>query len=216
MHHFFWNLAPYWLKDHREYFSENQRGFGEEAFHSMWFILFKEFRPENILEIGVYRGQTLSLFMLLSNKFGIKSYVHGISPFSSSGDNVSVYLSDLDYYNDVLENFSYFNLSNPILHRGYSTDINMVNVIESKLWDFIYIDGNHDYEVANVDFNNCVKYLNHGGILVLDDSALYTDYKPPFYSTGGHPGPSKIAEEINPNEFIELFSVGHNRIFKKK
>ena len=216
MHHFFWNMAPNWLRVHRKYFSENQRGFGEDAFHAMWFSLFREFRPINILEIGVYRGQTLSLFQLLSNKFNINSEIHGISPFSSSGDNVSTYLSDLNYFNDVLENFKNFNLSNPILHVGYSTDLNMVEVIHSKFWDLIYIDGNHDYEVVKADVNNCVKYLNSGGLLVLDDSSLFTDYKPSFYSTAGHLGPSKIAEEINLNDYIELCSIGHNRIFLKK
>jgi len=57
-HHFFWNLSPNWLQEHRQYFSHDMRGFGEDAFHAMWYLVFSEFKPNKILEIGVYRGQT--------------------------------------------------------------------------------------------------------------------------------------------------------------
>ena len=215
-HHFFWNLAPEWLREHRIYFSKNQRGFGEDAFHAMWYFIFNEFKPKDILEIGVYRGQTLSLFSLLGKKLGFKTEIHGISPFTSAGDNVSEYLDGLDYYNDVMINFEYFELPLPVLHKGFSTDEAMIKVIQSKQWDLIYIDGNHDYEVAKHDFEVCSAKIRKGGLIVLDDASLYTVYKPPLYSTAGHPGPSNVASEIDFNSFEEILSVGHNRVFKKK
>jgi len=181
----------------------------------MWYFIFKEFHPKNILEIGVYRGQTLSLFSLLSRKFDFETNIHGISPFTSAGDNVSKYSEEPDYYNDVHVNFDYFRLPPPFLHIGFSTDETMVQVIQSEVWDLIYIDGNHDYEVAKADFNICSQHLKPGGLIVLDDSSLYTDFKAPFYSSAGHPGPSKVADEIDPNLFKEILSVGHNRVFKK-
>ncbi|MEB2786972.1 class I SAM-dependent methyltransferase [Algoriphagus persicinus] len=214
-HHYFWNLSPKWLKEHRDYFSKDKRGFGEDAFHAMWYFIFNEFNPKQVLEIGVYRGQTISLFSLLANKFGFTCEIHGISPFTSAGDKVSVYLKNLDYENDVKTNFNYFNLPSPILHKGFSTDEEMIKIIESKQWDLIYIDGNHDYEVAKQDFNISSKNIKKGGLIVLDDASLNTEYKPAFYSTAGHPGPSKVASEIDLNSFEEIFSVGHNRIFKK-
>jgi hypothetical protein len=214
-HHFFWNLSPDWLKEHRNYFSKNFRGYGEDAFHAMWFFVFKEFRPKEILEIGIYRGQSLSLFSLLGTKMEFETDVHGISPFTSAGDQVSQYLKDLDYYNDVKVNFDYFKLPEPILHKGFSTDNEMIKVIQSRQWDLIYIDGNHDYEVAKKDFNVCAKNLRKGGLLILDDASLNTDYKPSFYSTAGHPGPSLVASEIALDLFEEILSVGHNRVYKK-
>jgi len=60
----------------------------------MWYQIFKEYRPKEILEIGVYRGQTLchfSMLSMLSKLFGIRSNVFGISPLSSAGDEVSDY-----------------------------------------------------------------------------------------------------------------------------
>jgi hypothetical protein len=214
-HSFFWNLAPDWLVDHRKYFKKNKRGFGEDAFHAMWYFIFKEFRPKDVLEIGVYRGQTISLFALLSKEMDLKTEIHAISPFTAAGDDVSKYSETLDYYNDVIENFKHFELPIPFLHKGFSTDKPMVEIIQSQLWDLIYIDGNHDYDVVKQDFAVCSKFLKKNGLIVLDDSSLYTDYKPSHYATPGHPGPSKVALEIDFNLFHEILSVGHNRVFKK-
>jgi hypothetical protein len=36
---------------------------------------------------------------------------------------------------------------------------------------FCYIDGNHSYEYALRDFNNCHNYLETGGYILFDDSA---------------------------------------------
>jgi len=87
-HQAFHHASPPWLKDHRTYFSKESRSFGEDAFHSMWLHIFSEFKPRNILEIGVYRGSTLSLFSLLSKRLSLNSEVHGISPFTHIGDSV--------------------------------------------------------------------------------------------------------------------------------
>ena len=211
-HHYFWNLAPNWLKNHREYFSKEKRAFGEDAFHGMWYFIFKEFKPVKVLEIGVYRGSTLSLFSLLSQKFQFQSEVHGISPFTSAGDSVSSYIDDLDYYSDVKKNFNYFNLPTPFLHEGFSTDKNMLDIIDSNSWDLIFIDGNHEYEIVKADFDVCSRNLKNGGLIVFDDSALNTFYKAPFYSTAGHFGPSKLASEIDLNIYEEILSVGHNQM----
>ena len=212
---FFWNLSDSWLRDHRIYFTNENRGFGEDAFHAMWFLIFSQYKPKKVLEIGVYRGQTISLFRLLSDRFNLMTEIHGISPFTSSGDEVSKYIDNLDYKKDVIKNFDFFGLKHPILHKGFSDESTMINIIKSEKWDLIYIDGNHDYNVAKLDFENCSKSLNIGGLLILDDSSLYTDYVPNFYSTSGHPGPSKVANEIDKSNFIEILSVGHNRVFKK-
>jgi hypothetical protein len=215
-HHYYWNIAPIWLREHRNYFQENKRGFGEDAFHAMWLNLFEEFKPINILEIGVYRGQTISLFQLISNMFKINCEIHCISPFSSAGDEVSIYLKSIDYLEDVKINFDHFKLKYPKFHKGFSTENEMLEIIASKKWDLIYIDGNHDYEIVKIDFNNCAKALNENGIIVLDDSSMWTSYKPKLYSTAGHPGPSKIANQIDLNNFTEILAVGHNRAFQKK
>ena len=205
---------PKLFKLHRKYFKKRGRGFGEDAFHSMWFYLFKEFKPKNILEIGVYRGQTVSLFSMLSDYFNLDSKIFGITPMNNSGDGVSNYIS-IDYKRDIAENCISFSPLLPKILKAYSTESKAIDFINSKKWDLIYIDGNHDYEVVKSDFEVCSKNLNHGGLIILDDSSLYTDYIPPFYSNAGHPGPSKFANEIKPENFKEVLSCGHNRVFQK-
>ncbi|MES2284322.1 MAG: class I SAM-dependent methyltransferase [Bacteroidota bacterium] len=214
-HHYFWNKSPHWLIEHREYFKTDFRGFGEDAFHAMWYFIFKEYSPKKALEIGIYRGQVISLWGLISEKLNLNSNISGISPFSPAGDQVSVYLKNIDYYEDVIKNCSQFNKKLPQLYRGYSTDKEMIAKIESEKWDLIYIDGNHDYEIVKKDFEICSNSLNKNGLIVLDDSSLYTGFKPKSYATAGHPGPSKLAQEIDLSNFEEILAVGHNRVFKK-
>ena len=86
-----YDILPDEIKEHRKYFADG-RGFGEDAFHAMWYYIFKNYRPQNVLEIGIYRGQTLSLFQLLSDHFNISSNVVGISPLTSAGDSKSNYI----------------------------------------------------------------------------------------------------------------------------
>jgi len=214
-HHYFWTQAPQWLRDHRAYFKKDSRGFSEDAFHAMWYLIFKEYSPKNVLEIGIYRGQVISLWSLLAKKMGFNIEIYGVSPFIAANDEVSIYLKDIDYYQDVIDNFKRFELEVPNLNKGFSTDENMIQVIKSIKWDLIYIDGCHNYENAKQDFMNCSDSLEKNGLIILDDSALFTNYKPYHYSSAGHLGPSKVAKEIDYRCFREILSVGHNRVFRK-
>ena len=214
-HHSFWHKLPHSLRNHRNYFKREQRGFGEDAFHAMWYKLINEYKPKSMLEIGVYRGQVISLWALVAKELNMTCEIHGISPFTSAGDEVSAYISNINYYEDVINNFNHFSLSLPKLHRGFSTDAKMIDVIKSRKWDVVYIDGSHDYDVVKSDFDICSSMLSSSGIIIMDDSAVHTSFKPPIYSSAGHPGPSRLANEINGDVFKEILSVGHNRVFQK-
>src|SRR5437588_660872 len=72
MHHYFWHRAPAFVREHRSYFKADQRGFGEDAFHSMWWLLFLQEKPARMLEIGIYRGQTVSLWALIAKVLGVE------------------------------------------------------------------------------------------------------------------------------------------------
>ena len=203
------------LRTHRKYFTTEQRGFGEDAFHSMWFLLFREFKPREFLEIGVYRGQTLSLAALLQRSFECEGETVGISPFSAVGDSVSKYRKDVNYLEDTLANFARFTLSKPALLKAFSTDTAARELITSRRWDCVYIDGNHEYEVARQDWRLCSSNTKPGGIIVLDDAGVTTPFQPPLFATAGHPGPSRLAQEIDRLKFEEILQVGHNRVFQK-
>jgi SAM-dependent methyltransferase len=212
--YFHMNL-PAELRAHRVYFSRKRRGFGEDAFHVMWFLLFREFKFQSFLEIGVYRGQTLSLAAMLQRNFGCEGVAAGISPFTSAGDSVSKYRTDVDYFEDTLTNFVHFSLPKPTLVKANSTETVALQFISAHEWDCIYIDGNHDYEVARQDWEICSRSLKPGGIIVLDDAGLTTSYRAQVFATTGHPGPSRLAQEIDRARFQETLQVGHNRVFQK-
>lgn len=213
--HYFHTRLPEPLRAHRAYFEVGGRGFGEKAFHVMWFLLFREFQPDGFLEIGVFRGQTISLAALLARHFQHDCFVQGISPFSSAGDSVSRYRRGVDYYADTLKNFAHFSLPAPRLVRAFSTDAIARESVAARSWPLIYIDGNHDYAVARQDWELCAAHLPPGGVMVLDDAGLTTNYVPPIFATGGHPGPSRLAQEADRGKFRELLQVGHNRVFQK-
>jgi len=215
-HHYFNHRLPKVIKEHREYIEKHQKGFGEPAFHAMWYKLILEFKPVNCLEIGVYRGQVVSLWTLISKLLHQDIDVSGISPFSSFGDSVSEYMKNLDYYKDVQETFEDLDLKKPTFIKGFSSDEKAVEYIKSKTWDMIYIDGGHDYEDALFDYKLCLENLKSGGLMILDDASLYTDYNPVSFSFAGHPGPSKVAREFADKEMDFIGAVGHNNVYRKR
>jgi predicted O-methyltransferase YrrM len=181
----------------------------------MWSLIVREIRPEQFLEIGVYRGQVISLVSLLQQALNVQGSVTGISPFLPAGDSVSQYRPDIDYKADTLRNFERFSLPKPALIEAYSTDPVAAERVRSRLWDLIYIDGNHDEDVVRADWKLCAEQIRPGGMIVLDDSGLSTSYKPPAFATRGHPGPSRVAAELDRRAFQEVLQVGHNRVFQK-
>jgi hypothetical protein len=216
MHHFYVHLADAQIRKHRMFYKNEMRGFGEDAMHAMWWHIFSEFRPKIALEIGVYRGQIITLWGLISRMQNFKCEVHGISPFTSCGDMVSTYLDGLNYEQDVIKSNSLFKLPEVHLKKAYSNDPEAIKYINSKKWDLIYIDGNHDYDVAFSDYQICTSALADGGLLIMDDSSLYSEYKPPSFAFAGHPGPSAVVRDFAMKELKFLGGVGHNNIFQKR
>lgn len=212
---YFYKQLPTPIQRHRRYFSQGGRGFGENAMHAMWWKILAEFEPKVMLEIGVYRGQTISLWSLIDQLKGTKSEIWGISPLRNIGDSVSEY-QGIDYRSDIIANYEHFGLDEPNLFEALSTDERTSKFVSSKNWDLIYIDGSHDEEIVLQDFELCSPNLKNGGLLVIDDASLYSGYIPPRNSFAGHPGPSKLAIKIaNRVDFDEIGSCGHNRIFMK-
>jgi hypothetical protein len=214
---YFDQKTPEDIKRHREYFKANKRGFGEDAFHVMWSVLVDRYKPTQFLEIGVYRGQVLSLVSLLQHKYGIEPQVTGIGPFERIGDAASVgdYGHCPDWMEDIRTNVEHFNLPQPRLVKALSIDPEAIEAIQETAWDMIYIDGNHDYEVVVEDWRNCAGNVRVGGCIILDDSGLDTLYRPPLFASGGFPGPSKVANSVDKAEFQKILQVGHNRAFER-
>lgn len=212
----YFERLPNTVQDHRRYFEQDRRGYGERAFHVLWHRLSVEFEIDQFLEIGVYRGQILSLVALLQKQAGKRQRVTGISPFTSVGDDHSLYL-ELDYESDVRSHFRHFDLADPILVRANSTDARAEQVVGGTEWDCVYIDGSHDYEAVRHDWEMCSKAVKEGGVIVLDDAGLYTGFRAlhNYYPFRGHEGPSRVAREADRTQFELILQVGHNLVFRK-
>ncbi|MBX3052997.1 MAG: class I SAM-dependent methyltransferase [Caldilineaceae bacterium] len=213
--HYYAHNLPDALRQHRTYYKQSLRGFGENAFHAMWWMLLREYQPGLCLEIGVYRGQVISLWAMIAQIVNFSCEIHGISPFTPLGDAVSVYREDVDYLTDTLNSFKHLNLPAPTLVKALSTEPAAIEHIASHSWDLIYIDGNHDYEIVLADYRLCRDHLAVGGLLVMDDASVNTAFRPPQFSFAGHPGPSQVMAEYAMHELQFLGAIGHNNIFQK-
>ena len=216
MDRYFYYHLPFSLIKHRSFFSKESRGFGENAFHSMWYLLLSEFKPKNCLEIGVYRGQMITLWALISKILNFQTNISALAPFEPASDSNSIYLKNIDYLDDTKKNHNLFDLKQPEYCIEYSNSTEARKFIESKKWDLILIDGNHDYEIVKSDFELSMNNLSKKGFIVLDDSSLYFDFQQKKYGGfTGHPGPSKVAKEIAMKKMKFFGAVGHNNIFSK-
>jgi hypothetical protein len=186
-------------------------GFGERSFIWMWKLLVDEM-PEDFsfLEIGVFRGQILALVRMLSERADKLPNIVGITPLDSTGGHwESNYESDINFLH------AYFKLTQPAIIKGLSTNDDIVKEAGKQSYDIIYIDGGHEYETVKADIKNYSPMVKPGGYLVIDDCCHR--YSLPYGYFRGIESVSRAVDEVLPNErFKELFSVVHNRVFKRK
>ena len=200
---------------HLRYFSEEARGFMNTGNYWFWRQLLAQFRPSRMLEIGVYRGQTISLWQLLALELRFQAEITGVSPLSNAGDEIGQYL-DIDYRADIHRNFRRFGLPLPELIGMRSNDPEVKTAMEKRRLEMIYIDGSHDYEIVKSDLELSLNSLVPSGLIVFDDSMKNSwNSRPSSLLNVGHPGPSRIADEAaSDSRLVELGSCGHNRVFQ--
>lgn len=217
-------LDRFWKNDvlveHRTFIENNGLGFGEKPFHVLWNdiinLLPKDFR---FLEIGVYKGQILSLVKLLSkNKGNEASVLVGVTPLDTSKDKFSSYQPS-DFEAEIRKTFDRFNLefsNEKNLIIGSSTDNSIKDKVKKLApFDVVYIDGCHDYECVVSDIQLMKDITVTGSFVVLDDASCYKGLESRFFS--GHPDVCNAIKEHleNDDRFEEIITVGHNRLFKR-
>lgn len=198
------------LKELRDWVETNIWGFGERSFYWMFKLLCDRL-PENMtfLEIGVFRGQTLALIKTIKPK----AKIVGITPLDSTGDHW-----ESDYEADIKKLHKTFNLCNPNIIKGLSTDETIIGkAIEFAryYYDVVYIDGGHAYDVIKWDLSKYPYMVKIGGYLVVDDCCNNLDIPMGMFA-GIETVTQAVSEwEETQTDFKLLFSVVHIKVYQR-
>ena len=198
------------LKALRDYVESNIFGFGERSFYWLFkLIADTQVYDMKFLEIGVFRGQILALMRILKPK----AQITGITPLDTTNDGVNHHWES-DYAADIKKIHDDFNLEQPKIIKGLSTDPEVTSEASKTRWDVIYIDGGHAYEVAKYDISHYSSFVRIGGYLIIDDCAH--KYNLPDGMFRGIDAVSQAVDSLLPNEFYrEVCSVVHIRVFQR-
>ncbi|MSM40299.1 MAG: glycosyltransferase [Geobacter sp.] len=128
--------------------------------------LIRHLKPRNILEIGSQIGASAVAMAFAMRDNGMPVDIVCIDPFLPTGDN------------DGLETFSewYRHVTTSGQHEGIHLIISTADKALPKLsttFDFILIDGSHEYEDVRHDFLKCLDIVNEGGYIWLHDFMIY-------------------------------------------
>ena len=233
------------LLAHRTHIEKHQLGYGDFSFHYMWLLLLthlKETHNPKCLEIGVFKGQVISLWSLIAKELDLDISIYAISPFEGNADKHSTLMNNrfikalkrrisskiksdeklgnsypkdnyLEIIDDLFNTFDLeFNKVNKM--KGLSSDEDILSSANRNEYDLIYIDGDHSYEAVKNDILNYSKLIKSGGYLVIDDASSNLEGSV-FWK--GHKEVSKATDDIMPSlPFDNILNVGHNRVFRKQ
>jgi predicted O-methyltransferase YrrM len=227
------------LASHRRHVEENKLGFGDPAFHAMWASLLdaaaRRFGAVRALEIGIYKGQVISLWSLLAREHALTIEISALGPlagqpkpgssllnklryrlsrvFREQVDNANFYAEE-DYPAMIRAHFAHYSLDidEVKVFRGFSTDARILSDLTGKDFHIVYVDGDHSYQGALHDFRTFAAKIPPGGWLVADDAGRDL---PGTAFWKGHEAVSRAVQIMPSLGFKNVLNVGHNRIFER-
>jgi hypothetical protein len=169
----------------------NQRGSGPNKHNHIQ-------RPHRrMIEIGSYKGESTLMFAAS----GLFNEIHCIDPhsgyeeandiFGDTWDNVhSQFLKNTSQFSDIITH-----------HRDYSYNIS--DRFEAQSFDFIYVDGSHEYDDVLRDLS---MYSSKTNIIIAGH-----DYQ----EVNGHPGVAQAVNELFGRPY-KIYQDGSWMVFKKR
>lgn len=151
------------IKDVEQYIVQIEEEEASDILNVLYHIT-KKIKPDTYLEIGVFKGRSMSLVLKVSpktNAYGIDTWKKHAG-FSFSKD-------------ETLESLKEINVKKlPILFSGFSQEI-LPRLWKDKsipmLFDLILIDGDHSQKGAKEDLTLCIPHLKEDGFLIFHDIA---------------------------------------------
>ena len=162
----------------------------------------------NFLEIGSFEGMGTNYF-IDNFLLGDNSLITCVYPWIKYSDSTVTKMSEWDNLinentYDIFTNNTKYNKNKIIIKRGLSCDI-LPNL--EKIYDFIYIDGDHSEKAVWLDAVYSFKILRNNGIIIFDDYMWNTDDKSPKNAI------DKFLEEYK--NYIEVISINYQVTIKK-
>lgn len=141
------------------------------------FLIVKHLQPLSVLEIGYYEGFSFGIML------------------EAAGDDCIFTSCDITYKHDQLSQL----ISIPKTVNFVQCESTLLGL--DKLYDFIMIDGKHEYHPVIDELNLCYPHLSDSGLMMIDD---YTEQR--------YPGVYRaITEFIQDHKMVQLLK-GHQQI----
>ena len=175
------------------------------------FLILEQFKGKdniNFLEIGSFEGYGTNYF--IDNYLtGNHSFITCIDPWIKYSESTITKMAEWDNYinentYDIFINNTKYNQNKIIIQRGLSIDI--LTKLE-KIYDFVYIDGDHSEKAVWIDAIYSFKILRNNGIIIFDDYEWNQGDKSP-----------KNAIDRFLNEYkdhIEVISINYQVVVRK-
>ena len=126
-------------------------------------LIFLTSKPSiNVMEIGFNAGHSAEIFLENNKNLKLTSFDLGKYDYTSIGKQ----------YLDL----TYPNRHTLILGDSTLTVPDYIKNNHTK-FDVIFIDGGHDYNIANADLENCFQLAHRDTIVILDDTMYSPEWK---------------------------------------
>jgi hypothetical protein len=233
------NATP-WLASHRRWVEQHRHGYGHRAFHALFLALIEQLasrvEPIRLLEIGVFKGQTVSLAALSAKQLQARIEITAVSPLLGNLPPLAAsqrawrWLTDpgfrrqgtlgnlhpgTDHLADIRRIYEAFELDFGALRvvRGRSQEPEIAKRLQAERFALVFIDGDHSYEAVRFDIETYTPLVVPGGYAVLDDAAYFL---PGFGYSKGFKQVSVACRALEAStEFRNVINVGKMRVFER-
>jgi predicted O-methyltransferase YrrM len=146
-----------------EIYDKNPNLIGDtNSCHHNLFAALSKSRPEfkKILEIGTHSGTGAALLSIL--------FPHALVETIDLPDDLPGFESSYGHDETFIKKRNNLLSSRPnvIFNQIDSASLTFAS---ASTYDFIWVDGDHEYPLVAVDITNCLRLLNDGGLVACDD-----------------------------------------------